>query len=97
MTDDQVALIVCMRVDQPGIYVVPGSVQAPCERCGTQVWVAGSTFKMMFGTPKLFICMRCVGDDETGLLGESILHGPEPEQATEIAQFHDEIEEHFRD
>jgi hypothetical protein len=96
MTDDGIAAVVCMRVDKPGVYVVPGSVQVHCARCNAPVWVAQSSFKMMFGTPKLFICTRCIHPEEAGHLGEAVARGPEPVQAAELAQYQDEIEEHFR-
>lgn len=95
MTDD-VAAVVCMRVDQEGIYVVPGSVQAACYRCGTQVWVAPSTFKVTFGTPHILVCMRCVDEPELSHLGQAILRGMAPEQAAEIREHHDDIERHLR-
>lgn len=96
MADDETVIVVCMRVDQPGIYVVPGSVMAPCTRCTEQVWVAGSTFKILFGTPREFVCTRCVRDDETGHLGEALLQGPHPEQTTEMAEYRDEIQEYLK-
>jgi hypothetical protein len=96
VVDVEIRAVVCMRVDQRGIYVVPGSVQAPCARCGTQVWVARSTFTIVFGAPHIFVCMRCIDESEHGALGEALLRGVEPVQSAELREYHDDIEEHFR-
>lgn len=96
-TDDAVT-VVCMRVDRSGIYVVPGSTIGLCVRCGGKVWVAQSTheIKAWFGTPRQYVCTRCVTDDEMGVLGEAFLRGVEPEQRDELARYQDDIERYFR-
>lgn len=63
MTEDNVAVVLCQRLDEPG-YPVNGSTIERC-RCGQEVWVAASTYERAGICVRIdFVCGRCVGREE---------------------------------
>jgi hypothetical protein len=50
----------CLRVDTPGAYIVPGSMHMVCDGCRAAVWISPETL-VMFGKieRKIIICDKC--------------------------------------
>jgi len=51
--------LICKPVASPG-YVVPGSLPSKCSQCGQPVWVAPSSWLLLYDSPTTAIlCMAC--------------------------------------
>lgn len=63
MSEEDAALVMCVRTDERDKAIVPGSIIKPC-RCGAEVWVAQSTFTKTDGLELVLCCEQCITDEE---------------------------------
>ena len=57
--EDEVTILMCLPVGDPGRFVVPGSAQHQCNDCGAEVWVAPSGQELIKERPTIVVCMDC--------------------------------------
>ena len=60
LMEGEVTILVGLSVDgDPGRYIVPDSIQHPCNDCGTEVWVAPSGQQIIRERAATVVCMNC--------------------------------------
>lgn len=66
MGESEKVLIMSFRKDKLG-YIVPGTVDAKCERCGADICLAPSSQQLIQESPNHeVICISCLTPEEKG-------------------------------